>query len=84
MQVLRTIIIIILVYYAIKLFARYVLPLMAKYFIRRSVKNFEKQFHPEDKPSGEMNIKHSPEKKQNLDDLGEYIDYEEINDDNNK
>ncbi len=84
MQLLRTILIIIIVYYAIKLFVRYVLPLLARYFIRRSVKNFEKQFHPEERPPGEMNIKHPPEKKQRLDDLGEYIDYEEIDDDNNK
>lgn len=82
MQLLRTILIIIIVYYAAKLFARYVLPLLARYFIRRSQKTYQKQYQQPKKKMGEMNVEYQPEKKKKLDDLGEYIDYEEVKDTN--
>ena len=82
MQILRTILIIIIVYYAAKLFARYVLPLLARYFIRRSKKTYQKQYQQPKRKMGEMNVEYEPEKKKELDDLGEYIDYEEIKDTN--
>ena len=82
MQILRTILIIIIVYYAAKLFARYVLPLLARYFIRRSQKTYQKQYQQPKKKMGEMNVEYQPEKEKKLDDLGEYIDYEEIKDTN--
>jgi len=82
MQILRTILIIIIVYYAAKLFARYVLPLLARYFIRRTQKTYQKQYQQPKKKMGEMNVEYQPEKKKELDDLGEYIDYEEIKDTN--
>ena len=82
MQILRTILIIVVVYYTIKLFARYVLPLLARYFIRRSQKTYQKQYQQPKKKMGEMNVEYQPEKKEKLDDLGEYIDYEEVKDTN--
>ena len=63
-----------------KLFARYVLPLMARYFIRRTQKSHQKQYQQPKKKMGEMNVEYQPEKKKEIDDLGEYIDYEEIKD----
>ena len=82
MQILRTILIIVFVYYTVKLFARYVLPLLARYFIRRSQKAYQKQYQQPKRKMGEMNVEYEPEKKKELDDLGEYIDYEEIKDTN--
>lgn len=32
------------------------------------------------KKSGEMNIDFSPQKKEKLNDIGEYVDYEEVDD----
>ncbi|MEZ5083092.1 MAG: hypothetical protein R2750_06560 [Bacteroidales bacterium] len=79
MQLLRTILIIIIVYYLFKLFVRYVMPYIARYFIRRTVRNFENQHQSQQSP-GEINVEKTPPKKKPLDDLGEYVDYEEIND----
>jgi hypothetical protein len=82
MQILRTILIIILIYYLAKLFARYVLPLLARYFIRRSQKAYQKQHQQPKRKVGDMNIEYEPEKTKTKDDLGEYVDYEEIKDSN--
>ena len=80
MQILRTILIIVIIYYLAKLFARYVLPLLARYFLRRTQKAYQKQYQKPKKKMGEMNVEYQPEKKKEMNDLGEYIDYEEIKD----
>jgi len=79
MQLLRTLLIIIIIYYLAKLFARYVLPYIARYFIKRTVNNINKSQRPQQKKTGEMHVESPPEKKKATDSLGEYIDYEEIN-----
>ena len=81
MQLLRTILIIIIVYYLFRLFARYVMPWIARYFIQRSMKGFEQQRQKQSRKNGEINIDYSPGKKGSLDNLGEYVDYEEIDED---
>ena len=81
MQLLRTIFIIILVYYLFRLIARYVLPWVTRYFIRKSMEGIEKQQQPGNRKSGEINIDYSPDKKEKLENIGEYIDYEELEDD---
>ena len=80
MQILRTILIIVIIYYLAKLFARYILPLLARYFIRRSQKTYQKQYKQPKKKMGEMNVEYQPEKKEELNDLGEYVDYEDLKD----
>lgn len=80
MQLLRTILIIIIVYYLVKLFVRYVMPYIARYIIRRTVRNFENQQTQSQKNPGDINVEKAPPRKKSLDDLGEYVDYEEIND----
>jgi hypothetical protein len=80
MQILRTILIIVFIYYLAKLFARYVLPLLARYFLRRTQKSYQKQYQQPKKKAGEMNVEYQPEKKKELNDLGEYVDYEDIKD----
>lgn len=78
MQLLRTILIIIIVYYLFKLFVRYVMPYIARYFIRKTIDNFEKhQTHSRPKHD-DLNVEKTAHRKKNLDDLGEYVDYEEI------
>ena len=79
MQLLRTILIIVIVYYLIKLFVRYVLPLIARYVIRKSQRNFEEKNKPNTK-KGEMHINYSPKQNKKTDELGEYVDYEEVED----
>jgi hypothetical protein len=77
MQLLRTILIIVIAYYLIKLIFRYVVPLLARYFIRKSQKNFEEQTRQQ-KKRGEMHINYTPNQKKKKDELGEYVDYEEV------
>lgn len=82
MQLLRTILIIVIAYYLFKLIARYVMPFLARYFIRKSMEaQSGQQAASARKKTGEMNIEHPPAKKQQLDGIGEYVDYEEIEDD---
>lgn len=78
MQLLRTILIIVIVYYIIRLFVRYVLPLFARYLLKRTQKNYEKQYQKPKRKVGDITVEHPPTKKKELDDLGEYVDYEEI------
>ncbi len=80
MQLLRTILIIVIVYYVFRLFIRYVLPLLAKYFLKRTQKNYQKQYEKPKRKVGDITIEHTPEKKKELDNMGEYVDYEEIED----
>lgn len=79
MQLLRTILIILLVYYIVKLFVRYIVPLLAKYFIRKVHKNYQKQYKKPERKEGEINIDYTPDKKKSLNDIGEYVDYEDLN-----
>lgn len=80
MQLLRTFLIIIIVYYLIKLFVRYVLPYIGRYFIRRTMRNFENQQNQSHRNPGDIDVEKAPPRKKTLDDLGEYVDYEEVND----
>ena len=80
---LRTILIILLIYYAFKLITRYVFPI----FFKRMVNNIEKkareqQFRNTNNQhvkEGETVIDRKPQhSKPDNNDVGEYIDYEEI------
>ena len=81
MQLLRTILIILIVYYLFKLIARYLLPWIAKYFISKAARKHQKKYQEQpEKKVGEVSIEYKPEKKRKLDDLGEYVDYKEMKD----
>ncbi|NQX81455.1 MAG: DUF4834 domain-containing protein [Flavobacteriaceae bacterium] len=80
----RTIIIIMSIYYLIKIAFRYLGPFILRYFIR----NLQNQSKPkQDKNNynkqnvGETVVDKKPNKKQQKDSsLGEYIDFEEVDD----
>ena len=84
MSLIRTILIIVLIYYAFKLIARWIFPL----FFKKMMKTVEKKFNEQqqrgstDQPpikEGETVIDKAPRQTKNInDDAGEYIDYEEI------
>jgi hypothetical protein len=82
MQLLRTILIIVLVYYLFKFIARYAMPWIARYFIKKTQDNLRKQYENQNsvntKKEGEVHIDSVPQKKTTLNDVGEYVDYEEI------
>ncbi|WP_372793367.1 DUF4834 family protein [Lutibacter sp.] len=86
MGLLRTIAIIIIVYYAFKFIGRYIMPL----FIKQVVKNVEKkmrdqqenQYKQETGNVGETVIDKKPaSSKESSKDVGDYVDYEEVKDD---
>ena len=78
-QLLRTILIIVIVYYVARFLVRYFLPILTRYFIR---KVSEDQFEQKEtkKKEGEMHIQYKPEKHDIPDNLGEFVEYEEIDD----
>lgn len=86
MGLLRTIAIIIIVYYAFKFIGKYIMPL----FLKRVVKNVEKkmreqqenQYKEETGNIGETVIAKKPvSSKESNKDVGDYVDYEEVKDD---
>lgn len=73
----RTILIIVLIYYGLKILARIFLPYILKYFVNKVGSNFEQQFTNQQQSHQQNN---TPPKKQEKKKpvVGEYIDYEEI------
>lgn len=89
MGLLRTLAIIVIIYYAIKFIGRYILPL----FVGKIVNNVEKKFreqqqrqqNQQDKTTGKVGetviAKKPSDYKEGNKDVGDYVDYEEIKDD---
>jgi hypothetical protein len=88
MALLRTILIIIIVTYIIRLFTRYILPAMFFNFMDDKAREFTKQQKKEyqrsqqaKKREGEVSIDYSPQNnKKNKPRSGVYVDYEEVKD----
>ncbi|WP_019669560.1 DUF4834 family protein [Eudoraea adriatica] len=88
MGFLRTILIILLVYYMFKLFAKWFGPKIFAYAARRTEKHFKERFeqfqgyqnHEETINEGEIRIdkKTVQKRKKDSEHLGEFIDFEEI------
>ena len=57
------------------------MPWIARYVIRKTMKGFENQGQPDKRNPGDINVAFDPNKKEKLQDVGEYVDYEEIKDD---
>lgn len=86
MGLLRTILIIVLVYYGIKVLSRIFAPFLVKYASKKMEKQFGEQFgdfqktqrKETPKKEGEVIIDKIPKTKTSNKDVGEYVDYEEI------
>lgn len=82
--VLKTILIILLVYFGFKLLIRWFGPLILKYFMRKVGKQFQQQFNQQQpynsqKKEPKVNVdEKSNGKPRSNKKVGEYIDYEEI------
>ena len=79
MGLLKVIFILLLVWYAAKLFARYILPRAFFHFLKK--RGFDVgEDHQKRPKEGEMNIKvdHPSGNRKEKDDFGEYVDFEEI------
>lgn len=83
-EVIRVVLIVLLIYFGLKLIIRWFGPLLLKYILRRVGKKFEQKFGgfdpaSERKKEGDVSIDKKPKKnRQSKKDVGEYIDYEEI------
>lgn len=80
-SLLRTLAIIFIIYYGLKLFSRYVAPILLK----RAATKFEERVKNQQQPSeprgkvGDTIIDKKPKSNQRSnDDVGEYVDYEEV------
>ncbi len=82
---IRTILFIIIVYYLVKVVARYVLPLLFGNYMNRKMNDFSDQYNRQQgtntKKEGEVTVDYpSNHKSTKNKGRGEYVDYEEIKD----
>ena len=80
---LKTILIIMLVYYGIKILSRIFAPALLRYVTKKAEKQFGQQFNQYNrqepqKNEGETVIDKMPKGKTSNKTVGEYVDYEEI------
>jgi len=82
MGFLRTIAIIVLVYYGLKYLMRFLAPFLIQHMAKKMTNQFQNQHQKEPKkPEGEVTVKGTQSKKPKFSDKdGEYVDYEEIKD----
>ena len=83
MGFLKLILVLILTYYLLKLLARWFAPKLFAYAVRKTEERFKEQFgnytQDEAKQPGEVSIDKRPTKNKTTSrDVGEYIDFEEI------
>lgn len=82
--VLRVLLIILLIYYGIKILSRLFAPLLMKYIAKKAQERFGGQFGQQQQPrqekkkEGEVTIDIAPQKTSSNKNVGEYVDYEEI------
>tara|TARA_Y100001933_G_C18796587_1_gene478961 strand:- start:44 stop:307 length:264 start_codon:yes stop_codon:yes gene_type:complete len=87
MDVLRTILIILIVYYSVRFISRLLVPIVLRMFMKRAKRNFQQHFgsfQQQQKPQkeGEVSIDSKPKNKTNssVTSVGEYVDFEEVED----
>jgi len=81
----RTILVILLVWYGVKILSRIFAPYLMRYVAKKAEQKFGQQFGQTQKPQqnkqteGEISIDKAPmQSKTSNKDVGEYVDYEEI------
>lgn len=82
-SILKTVLIILLIYFGFKIMIRFFGPLILKYFLKKIGNKFQQQFTQQSQPDSskkvDVNIdKRSPKNMKSNKKVGEYIDYEEI------
>ena len=81
----KMILIILLIYFGVKILARLFGPILIKYVAKKAEKTFGDQFGafqkqnvPKQEKEGEISIDKIPKTKSSNKNVGEYVDYEEI------
>lgn len=85
MGLLKTIAILVIIYYFFKFFSRYIAPIFLKKVISNVEKKYkEQQQNQQQKPEGKVGetiiAKKPSNSKESNKDVGDYVDYEEVND----
>lgn len=74
--------IILLIYYGVKILSRLFAPLLLRYVSKKAEEKFSGQFNTRrsepKRKEGEITIDKMPQQKQSNKDVGDYVDYEEI------
>ncbi len=85
MVFLKTLLILILLYYLLRMLGRWVAPWLFSYAVKKTEKRFREQFQgyqnevADDGKVGEVSIdKNASNQKKSQNNIGEYIDFEEI------
>ena len=73
-----------LISYILRILGRYIFPILLKRYINKKQSQFNQQFNQQDSPvekEGKVSIKTKPKKSKNdTNDMGEYVDFEEVDD----
>ena len=73
-----------LISYILRILGRYIFPILLKRYIKKKQSQFNQQFNQQDstlEKEGEVSVKTKPKKsKTDTDDMGEYVDFEEVDD----
>ena len=73
-----------LISYILRILARYIFPILLKRYINKKKSQFNQQFNQQDsnlEKEGKVSIKTKPKKSKNdTNDMGEYVDFEEVDD----
>ena len=84
-EVLKVVLIVLLIYFGLKLIIRWLGPILLRWVLKKIGKKFEQKFSHFDptrqqkQQEGEVSIEKKPKNKgKSKNDVGEYIDYEEI------
>ena len=82
MGLLRTLLVILLIYYALKIVSRYILPIILKSAVNKVQKNMNKQQKPKQDNTkvGETTVDYTPNTASKTSNVGEYIEFEEVKD----
>lgn len=76
---IRTILIIVGIYYAFKILARLLMPFLLRKMVQKAEQNFKQQMNnPNQNTTQSQNTATSFEKPKSKKQVGEYIDYEEV------
>ena len=82
MGLLRTIFIIVLVYYLFKVLSRIFAPFLMKFAVKKAEERFGGQFQKQQQEpvnkEGEVTIDKIPNTRTSNKDVGDYVDYEEV------
>lgn len=83
-SLIRTILFIVLIYFGIRMIIRYLLPFLLKLFIRKQQEKFQQYQKNQSGQQSDQKMKSKKKPANRRDDLGEYVDFEEVEENERK